>query len=87
MASLNLPAALEDLSDRQNVPQSLIEKAQQIKDMGGIQFLSKQMNELSEHLKGNKEILDEVYLYTAYIHVTIAYILKDPFFSTHQLKA
>lgn len=59
LASLNLPAALEDLSG-QKVPQSVIEKAQQIKDIGGIQFLNKLMNDLPELLQRNREILNEV---------------------------
>lgn len=58
LASLNLPAALEDLSG-QKVPQSVIEKAQQIKDIGGIQFLNKLMNDLPELLQRNREILNE----------------------------
>lgn len=59
LASLNLPAALEDLSGLK-VPQSVIEKAQQIKDIGGIQFLNKLMNDLPELLQRNREILNEV---------------------------
>ncbi|XP_078334645.1 programmed cell death 6-interacting protein-like isoform X3 [Crassostrea virginica] len=58
LASLNLPAALEDLSG-QKVPQSVIEKAQQIKDIGGIQFLNKLMSDLPELLQRNREILNE----------------------------
>ncbi|XP_061174111.1 programmed cell death 6-interacting protein-like isoform X2 [Saccostrea echinata] len=58
LASLNLPAALEDLSGKK-VPQSVIEKAQQIKDIGGIQYLDKLMNELPELLQRNREILNE----------------------------
>nr|XP_022341810.1 uncharacterized protein LOC111135768 isoform X8 [Crassostrea virginica] len=59
LASLNLPAALEDFSDRQEVPQSLIDIAQKIKNMGGIKFLSKQMTDLTELLQKNKDILNE----------------------------
>lgn len=59
LASLNLPAALEDLSGKK-VPQSVIEKAQQVKDIGGIQFLDKIMNDLPELLQRNREILNEV---------------------------
>ncbi|XP_048781055.2 programmed cell death 6-interacting protein-like isoform X3 [Ostrea edulis] len=58
LASLNLPAALEDLSGKK-VPQSVIEKAQQVKDIGGIQFLDKIMNDLPELLQRNREILNE----------------------------
>ncbi|KAL4229283.1 Rhophilin [Mactra antiquata] len=58
LASLNLPAALEDVGgDR--VPQSLLDKGQQIKDMGGASYIQKLMAELPELLTRNKEILDE----------------------------
>lgn len=67
LASLNLPAALEDLSG-QKVPQSVIEKAQQIKDIGGIQFLNKLMNDLPELLQRNREILNEVQE-TVFVHL------------------
>ena len=56
-----MPAALEDLSG-QKVPQSVIEKAQQIKDIGGIQFLNKLMSDLPELLQRNREILNEVHI-------------------------
>ena len=41
----------------------MIDNAQKIKDMGGIQFLSEQMTELSELLHKNKQILNEVLVY------------------------
>lgn len=62
MASLNLPAALEDVGgDR--VPQSLLDKGQQIKDMGGVSYIEKLMSDLPVLLTRNKEILDEVMYY------------------------
>lgn len=59
LASLNLPAALEDVSG-DNLPQSLADKAKAIRDQGGIEAIEKLINELPELLTRNKEILDEV---------------------------
>jgi len=61
LASLNLPAALEDAGGDQ-VPQSVLDKAQQIRDMGGVQYLERLMSDLPELLTRNREILDEVRL-------------------------
>ncbi|XP_031784021.1 programmed cell death 6-interacting protein isoform X3 [Nasonia vitripennis] len=58
LASLNLPAAIEDLSGTE-LPQSLIDKATFIHEAGGIKTLEKTMNELPELLQRNKDILDE----------------------------
>ncbi|KAH9524394.1 Rhophilin, Rho GTPase binding protein [Bulinus truncatus] len=58
LASLNLPAALEDLSG-ERVPQSVMEKAQQIQDLGGLAKLEKLINDMPELLTRNREILDE----------------------------
>ncbi|BFZ06266.1 hypothetical protein BsWGS_09305 [Bradybaena similaris] len=58
LASLNLPAALEDLSG-ERVPQSLLEKAQQIQDLGGLTKLDQLMTDMPELLTRNREILDE----------------------------
>ncbi len=59
MASVNLPAAIEDSGGRQ-IPPSVIEKANEIKRQGGINSLDKMINDLPESLTRNKEILDEV---------------------------
>ncbi|CAD1468990.1 unnamed protein product [Heterotrigona itama] len=59
LASLNLPAAIEDTSGTE-LPQSLLEKAQHVKDAGGIQALENSMKELPDLLQRNKELLDEV---------------------------
>ena len=59
LASLNLPAALEDVGG-QKVPQSVLEKSQQIKDMGGLTYLDKLIADLPELLTRNREILNEV---------------------------
>lgn len=58
LASLNLPAAIEDLSG-DSVPTSLLEKAQQLRDGGGVTALNKMMQDLPELLERNREILNE----------------------------
>lgn len=59
LASLNLPAAIEDLSG-EAVPASVLEKASQVREMGGAAYITRQMTELPELLQRNKEILDDV---------------------------
>ena len=59
LASLNLPAAIEDTSGTE-VPQSLIEKAASVRIAGGIKALETAMNDLPDLLQRNKDILDEV---------------------------
>ncbi|KDR23230.1 programmed cell death 6-interacting protein [Zootermopsis nevadensis] len=58
LASLNLPAALEDTSES-SLPQSLVEKASAVRNNGGIQELERMIQELPELLQRNKDILDE----------------------------
>ncbi|XP_076628899.1 programmed cell death 6-interacting protein-like protein AliX [Colletes latitarsis] len=58
LASLNLPAAIEDTSGTE-LPQSLLEKAQYVKESGGINALENAMKELPDLLQRNKELLDE----------------------------
>ena len=62
LASLNLPAALEDspkgASD--DVPQSLKEKAKLVQESGGSTELLRSIQEIPELVQRNKEILDEV---------------------------
>jgi len=65
LASLNLPAAIEDSGGRQ-IPPSLIEKANEIKRQGGINTLEKMIDDLPISLNRNKEILDEVCLIFIY---------------------
>ncbi|KAK2160065.1 hypothetical protein LSH36_141g09036 [Paralvinella palmiformis] len=57
LASLNLPAAIEDSGSK--VPQSLLEKAGKVREMGGISHLNRLMSDLPELLTRNREILDE----------------------------
>lgn len=59
LASLNLPAALEDLSG-DSIPQSIAEKARSIVQQGGLQSIEQLIRDLPELLTRNREILDEV---------------------------
>ncbi|XP_048881865.1 programmed cell death 6-interacting protein-like [Brienomyrus brachyistius] len=58
LASLNLPAALEDLSGN-SVPQSILEKSGAVIQRGGIQSIEKLIKDLPELVQRNREILDE----------------------------
>ncbi|KAM6959360.1 programmed cell death 6-interacting protein isoform 2-T2 [Aplochiton taeniatus] len=58
LASLNLPAALEDLSG-DSIPQSIAEKARAIVQQGGLQSIEQLIRDLPELLTRNREILDE----------------------------
>lgn len=59
LASLNLPAALED-APGVDLPQSLQDKSKYVRQKGGIQNIRKLIDELPELLKRNLEILDEI---------------------------
>lgn len=59
LASLNLPAAIEDTSGTE-IPQSLLDKAARVRESGGIKALEASMKELPDLLQRNKELLDEV---------------------------
>ncbi|XP_063041391.1 programmed cell death 6-interacting protein isoform X2 [Engraulis encrasicolus] len=58
LASLNLPAALEDLSG-DSVPQSILEKSRGVMSQGGLQSVEQLIKDLPELLTRNREILDE----------------------------
>ncbi|XP_051527357.1 programmed cell death 6-interacting protein-like isoform X2 [Myxocyprinus asiaticus] len=58
LASLNLPAALEDLSG-DSVPQSILEKSRAVIQQGGLQSIEQLIKDLPELLQRNREILDE----------------------------
>ncbi|CAB3369072.1 Hypothetical predicted protein [Cloeon dipterum] len=58
LASLNLPAALED-STGAEIPQSVKDKAESVKSSGGLGELQKMLQELPELLQRNQEILNE----------------------------
>lgn len=59
LTTWNLPAAIEDVSGMNKVPQSLLDKSQLIKDKGGITKVDAMMNELPSLLQRNTEILQE----------------------------
>ncbi|XP_059478622.1 programmed cell death 6-interacting protein [Neocloeon triangulifer] len=58
LASLNLPAALEDTTGAE-IPHSMQEKAASVKSSGGLNDLQKMLQELPELLQRNQEILNE----------------------------
>lgn len=62
LASLNLPAAIEDTSGTE-IPQSLLDKAAHVRESGGIRALEQSMKDLPDLLQRNKELLDEVEYY------------------------
>lgn len=59
LASLNLPAAIEDLSG-QTIPKSVLDKSAAVNDKGGLKAIDTYMQELPELLQRNREVLDEV---------------------------
>lgn len=59
LASLNLPAALED-TNGVTVPPSLIEKSEHVQREGAITKIETMLRELPDLLKCNQEILNEV---------------------------
>ncbi|XP_066484951.1 programmed cell death 6-interacting protein isoform X1 [Tiliqua scincoides] len=58
LASLNLPAAIEDVSG-DSVPQSILQKSKSVIEQGGVQTIDQLMKDLPELLQRNREILDE----------------------------
>lgn len=58
LASLNLPAAIEDVSG-DTIPQSILTKSTSVIEQGGIQTVDQLIKELPELLQRNREILDE----------------------------
>uniref|UniRef100_A0A8C3VH78 Programmed cell death 6-interacting protein n=1 Tax=Catharus ustulatus TaxID=91951 RepID=A0A8C3VH78_CATUS len=58
LASLNLPAAIEDVSG-DTVPQSILNKSKSVIEQGGIETVDQLIKDLPELLQRNKEILDE----------------------------
>jgi programmed cell death 6-interacting protein len=60
LASLNLPAALDDACNHETLPESIREKSSRVKAAGGIDELSRVIADLPNLLIRNKEILEEV---------------------------
>lgn len=59
LASLNLPAALED-TNGVTVPPSLLEKSEAVRHEGGVDKIDTMIRDLPDLLKCNQEILDAV---------------------------
>lgn len=59
LASLNLPASLED-APGVDLPQSLQDKSKYVRQKGGISYVGKLISELPDLLRRNMEILDEI---------------------------
>lgn len=60
LASLNLPAALDDVTKQEQCPESIRDKSAKVKNGGGISALSAKITELPLLFKRNEEILNEV---------------------------
>ena len=60
LASLNLPAALEE-SEGESLPQSLKDKARDVRQAGGIGHVESLIDDLPCLLERNREILDEAH--------------------------
>uniref|UniRef100_A0A4W3ITV8 Programmed cell death 6-interacting protein n=1 Tax=Callorhinchus milii TaxID=7868 RepID=A0A4W3ITV8_CALMI len=58
LASLNLPAALEDVSGH-SIPQSILEKSKAVIQQGGLETVDQLIKDLPELLQRNREILLE----------------------------
>ncbi|EJD74895.1 apoptosis-linked 2-interacting protein X 1 [Loa loa] len=59
LASLNLPAALDDVTNHEILPESIRQKSSKVKSLGGIDALTSLIADLPNIHKRNKEILDE----------------------------
>ena len=60
LASLNLPAAIEDVCNQETLPESVRDKSSKVRSAGGVDAIQKMMVELPDLLKRNQEIVDEV---------------------------
>lgn len=58
LASLNLPAAIE-ITEGNTLPPSILEKADAVRQLGGIGELQRMISELPDLLRRNQDILDE----------------------------
>jgi hypothetical protein len=60
LASMNLPAALDDVTKQEQCPESIRVKSSKVKNSGGINDLLAKISELPVLYKRNEEILNEV---------------------------
>ncbi|VDM96515.1 unnamed protein product [Thelazia callipaeda] len=61
LTSLNLPAALDDVTNQEPLPESIRQKSSKVKTMGGIDILMSLSSDLPNIHKTNQEILDETF--------------------------
>ncbi|PAV81379.1 hypothetical protein WR25_06845 [Diploscapter pachys] len=59
LASLNLPAALDDVTSTETLPESMKQKSAKLKQAGGYVEIQRMFTELPTLYKRNEEILDE----------------------------
>ncbi|VDO35985.1 unnamed protein product [Onchocerca flexuosa] len=59
LASLNLPAALDDVTNHEVLPESIRQKSSKVKSQGGINAITQLIADLPHIRKRNQEILDE----------------------------
>ncbi|VDK46269.1 unnamed protein product [Anisakis simplex] len=59
LASLNLPAALDDATSQEALPESIRQKSSKVKSLGGIDAVTSLIADLPNLYKRNQEILDE----------------------------
>jgi programmed cell death 6-interacting protein len=61
LASLNLPAALDDVKNHEKCPESIRQKSAKVKNSGGYQSINNKIKELPALYKRNEEILNEIH--------------------------
>lgn len=64
---MNLPAAIEVTDSASGLPPSILEKANMVSQLGGINELQRISSELPDLLKRNQDILDEVNVLSVHI--------------------
>lgn len=57
---MNLPAALDDVTSTETLPESMKQKSAKVKQAGGYAEIQRMFTEMPALYKRNEEILDEV---------------------------